>query len=73
MGVFCEVKTRKFDALKSKKPLVILMFSKSPIRTLAPKGNPNLASVQEGFGFFYIPAGLEGFLRMSVVIPWATA
>ena len=54
MGVFCEVKTRKFDALKSKKLLAILMFSKSPIRTLAPNQyNPNLVfPVGDGFGLF---------------------
>ncbi len=53
-GVFCEVKTRKFDALKSKKPLVIQGFSKSPIRTLVPNQyNPNLVfPVGDGFGLF---------------------
>lgn len=45
LGVFCEVKTRKFDALKPKKPLVIQGFSKSPIRTLAPEK----ASLRAGF------------------------
>lgn len=54
LGVFCEVKTRKFDALKSKKPLVIQGFSKSPIRTLAPNQyNPNqVFPVGDGFGLF---------------------
>ena len=33
----CKVKTRKSEALKFEKPLVLHTFSQSPIRTLAPK------------------------------------
>lgn len=52
-GVFCEVKTRKFNAQKSEKPLVIQGFSKSPIRTLAPKYGKH----RWCFPFFDTPGG----------------
>ena len=42
IAVSCEVKTRKLDDLKSYKPLVLLTFSKSPIRILAPQKEATL-------------------------------